>query len=246
MKKIPLLSSVLFIAVTSLLSCDKATTVDDFEEANGSIVEKQVKRIETNYSDAWVENYNIIINYDGNNKVSSVSDGEFTKFFNYDSSGDLMSVSDNGNDYTLTISDLYQAPYDVFDKGEVLEYDDKGNPTKISVFEDGYNSSTLIGDIFYDPNPNPFFYTLKAANIIDILDNVEFNFGYQSPTIIKAKQLLPFNNISGMIFKDSNNETKIEIQFDYTYDNDGYPIRADVYTFIQGESDSHIVNFYYR
>ncbi|HEY9220366.1 MAG TPA: hypothetical protein VIO43_02180 [Lutibacter sp.] len=235
---------VLLLGALTLSSCDNTKTEDVFEEVNGNVKEKLIKRVET--SDLLQENLIITVNYDGQNRVSSVSDGESSRFFNYGSNGELKLVSGNPNGSALNISDFYLAPYDAFDKGEVLVFDNSGNPTKILAFEDGYNSASLIGDIFYDNKPNPYFYTLKAAKIIDIFDKAELNFGYQNPKIMKARQLLPFNNISGMIFKDSNGITKYEAQFDYDYDADGYPTGAIVTSLDENGSNTFIVKYFYK
>ncbi len=245
MKNCAVLFCSLLLGALTLSSCDNSKTEDVFEEINGNVKEKFIKRVDV--SDLYQENSTITINYDGQNRVSSISDGTSSKFFNYSSSsGELNLISGYSNGYDINISDFYLAPYDAFDKGEVLVFDNNGNPTKILAFEDGYNSASLIGEIFYDNKPNPYFYTLKAAKFIDILDRTEFNFGYQNPKIMKAKQLLPFNNISGMIFKNSNGITKYEAHFDYDYNADGYPISAIVTALDESGANTYTINYFYK
>lgn len=241
MKKIKQLFFTLFF-MTTIISCGGSSSIeDDFEEVNNNVVEKLIKRIEISFPSNSSENATILINYDGNNRVSSISDGSSTKFFNYDSSGNLALFSDNYDSFK--ISDLYQAPYDVFDNGDVLLYDSKGNPSKIQVVDGG---SVLTGDVTYDSKPNPFFYTLKAAKIIDVLDQVQLNFGVNSPSIVKARKLLPNNSITGIIFKDSSNKTVAETQFDYVYDADGYPTSASVFYLNSNETYRININYFYK
>lgn len=98
----------------------------------------------------------------------------------------------------------------------------------------------------YDPNPNPFFYTFKAAGIIDVLDRVNLNFGISSPTFIKARQLLLYNNISGMFFKDTLGITQFEVHIDYNYNESGYPITANVNAISDRDSSSNTFIYTYK
>ena len=178
------------------------------------------------------------------NRVSSITDGNTNAFLNYDTSDNLNSIT--GNNEIFDIDELYQSPYDAFESGEVLEYDKNANPIKIEVYEDGYGSDVLIGNIIYDPNPNPFFYTLKAAGIIDVLDRIDLNFGITNPSIIKARLLLPYNNIRSMIFKNASGITQYEVHIDYNYDEDKYPISAIVNTLSQNESSTYTLIYKYK
>ena len=230
-------------------SCSDDTTLEqDFEEANDNlvVVEKLITRIETSHYSGYDDDLLFLINYDENNKVTSASDGESTFFLNYDNTTDLEAIiSDN---YILNISKFYQVPYDAFETGEVLEYDDFGNPIEILVYNDGIDSETLIGKIFYDPNPNPFFYTLKSAGVIDLLEGININFGIglSNQYVSSARQLLPNNNISSMIFKDANNQIQVEIYFNYDYDDDGYPISGRVYVLKSPDDEIYEIRYYYK
>jgi len=238
-KKILVISTIL--SVSLLFSCSKSSE-DEFNDSNGDVTQKYIKHFQI--IDNTNENISYTVNYGTGDKVSSITDGNTNTFLNYDESNNLNSIVDDNE--TFDIDELYQSPYDAFETGNVLEYDDKANPIKIEVYEDGYGSDILIGNIIYDPNPNPFFYTLKAAGIIDVLDRVDLNFGYSNPSIIKARLLLPYNNIRTMIFKDASGITKYEVQIEYNYDDDKYPISANVNTLSQNESSTYTLFYTYR
>ena len=239
-KKIIQITAILTLILS--LSCSKSTE-EGFNEANGDVVKKYIKQFQI--FDNNRGNISYTINYGINNKVSSITNGNNTNvFLNYDESNDLKSIIKGSE--TFNIDELYQSPYDAFETGDVLEYDDKGNPVKIEVYEDGNGSNILIGDIIYDPNPNPFYYTLQAAGIIDILDRVDLTFGYSNPSIINAKLLLPYNNIKSMIFKNTSGITQYEVQINYNYGDDKYPISANVITLSQYETSTCTLIYNYK
>jgi len=220
-----------------LFGCSK--TEDGFNDANPDAVEKLIKKLVVIYDN---ESFSYTVNYDPDKKVTSISDGSSSAFLSYSTNNSLNSVTHKNE--TFNMSELYQAPYDAFDVGSVLEYDDKGNPILIEVYENGYGSEILLGEIIYDKNPNPFFYTLKAAGLIDVLDRVELNFGFSNPVISKARQLLPFNSIKSMIFRDYDGITRSEVHIDYDYDIDGYPKNAIV-SYLSS-TESGVYNIYYH
>ena len=226
----------------NMTSCKKSVE-EEFNNANGTTAEKYIKRFEIVSNDVS-ENKTFIVNYDGENRVSSIVEGSSSNVFSYNSTNNLSSVTDNGEQ--LDINELYQSPYDAFETGNVMEYDSKSNPKKIEVYQDGYNSNVLFGEITYDPTPNPFFYTLKAGKIIDVLDRVDLNFGVQSPSLIKAKLLLPYNNIKSMIFKDLTGNTKYDVQINSTYDAKNYPTQATVSVISPKKSYTYLVKYFYR
>ena len=240
MKKTILIISTI-TSVILLFSCSKSTE-DEFNGANEDVAKKYIKHFQI--IDNISENITYTINYGAENRVSSITDGNTNTFLNYDNSDNLNSIT--GDNEPFDIDELYQSPYDAFESGEVLEYDENANPIKIEVYEDGYGSDVLIGSIIYDPNPNPFFYTLKAAGIIDVLDRVDLNFGYTNPSIVKARLLLPYNNIRSMIFKNASGITQYEVQIDYNYDEDKYPISATVNTLSQNESSTYTLIYTYK
>jgi len=240
MNKLFYLTSILFL----LISCSEKLD-EGFEEANGEVAEKLLKQVRIDYADPYEDDYTYQFGYDGKDRLSSITDGDNSSFFNYDSDGDLMSIS--GSDDPLEISELYESPYDAFEEGNVLEYDDKGNPKKIEVYDEGYNQTDIyIGEIAYDPNPNPFFYTLKAAGIIDVLNNVDLYFSASSPTVVKAYKLLPFNFIRSMIFKNSIGQVEAEVQYETTYDDDGYVTNTTITSIDEDGTEKIYLSFTYR
>ena len=176
-------SLVVILVVLFSEGCKKSAQ-DEFNNANGITAEKYIQRVEI-FSSISKENKSYTVNYDGSNRVSSITDGSQSSFFNFSSDDVLMNVSDGKKPFI--INDLYQSPYDAFETGDVLEYDLNGNPIRIQVYENGHNSNLLIGEIIYDANPNPFFYTIKAAGLIDVIDHVDLNLNSTSPNIIKAR-----------------------------------------------------------
>lgn len=238
LSRIILLATILAVSI----GCKKSTE-DEFTIANGPVAEQFVKRVDI-FSNIPSENKSYTVNYDGAGRVSSITDGSQSRFFNYASSGSLDKISD-GND-ALVINDLFQSPYSAFEIGDVLEYDNVGNPKRILVYEDGYGSQILTGEIIYDAAPNPFFYTLRAAGLLDVLDRVNINMRYQSPLIIKAKLLLPFNNIIGGIFKNEQGVTKYEVHAVYQYSSARYPISATVNIITPDDVKEYTVNYYYK
>lgn len=238
---LPLIVALIFI------SCSKSSTIEeDFDDANGEVVEKLLKQVRYDNTDPYEEDVTLQFGYDGQNRLSSVTDGDNTRFFNYDTDGALTSVT--GSDDPFEISDLYEAPYDAFEEGNVLEYDDNSNPSKIEIFETSdYNDEEemLIAEVSYDSKPNPFFYTLKAGGIVDVLNNIDLDFGRTSPSIIKAYKLLPYNNVSSIILKNLSGQVQSETQFDTTYDEDGYASNTTV-TFLDsdGSTTSYITYSY--
>jgi YD repeat-containing protein len=237
----------LLLTVT-LFSCGGESLEEGFEDANDNVSEKLLKQIRIDYADPYEDDYTYQFGYDGDNRLTSVTDGENTRFFNYDSGGDLTSIS--GSDEPFEMSELYEAPYDAFEEGDVLEYDDKGNPIKIEVYDDGdyYNDpEILVGEISYDQKPNPFFYTLEAGGIIDVLNNVDLNFNSSSPTIVKAYRLLPFNNVRGMIFRNSmDNQIETEVQYESVYDEDGYATNTTIQVLSDSDNETVYLTYVYR
>ena len=241
MKKVLLLNILVIFVVLS--GCKK--TEDEFNDANGNVKAKYLSRMEIT-SSVPKENKIINVYYDAENRVSSITDGTNSHFFNYNSSNSLTSVTDGGE--PMNVSDLYQAPYDAFETGHVLEYDANKNPKTIEVYEyEGSSlSEVLTGEISYDPKPNPFFYTLQAAKVIEVLDRVDLNFSSAPPSIIKARQLFPYNNIRAMIFKNQAGITKDEVQIEYVYDSDNYPISATVNALSPDETRIYHVYYFYK
>lgn len=227
-----------------LISCEKSLD-EGFENANKNVKKKYVKQLHVTYPNEPKYNKSYVINYGGENRITSVTDGEESHFFNYGTDGDLLSIT--GGEESFEMSHFYQAPYDVFEEGNVLEYDDKGNPKKIEVFLGSNNTSVAIGEILYDPNPNPFYYTLKAAGIIGVIDQVDLNIGTPtSPSIVKAKKMLPFNHYRSMIFFSSAGQIVMDIQFDTIYDEEGYVKQTTITSIGQEETQIYQLKYVYQ
>jgi hypothetical protein len=265
-KTINSLKNILCMFSLSLLvlSCETSSTEDEFNSANKNVKEKYIKRFQiVDYSGRRDSSYiSYTFYYGSSNRVSSATDDEQNIFLNYDNSGNLVTIirhketdytnyygdtkfATNSND-TLIINDLMNSPYDAFKVGNVIEYDDNANPYKIEVYKNGYESEIQIGEILYDSNPNPFFYTLKAAGIIDILDMVKLNFGNHNPSITKAREILPYNNIKAMFFKNMSGFVESEVHFDYIYDEDNYPTRVDIDILEDDEIYKMALNYFYK
>ncbi|HAW51542.1 MAG TPA: hypothetical protein DCX54_04310 [Flavobacteriales bacterium] len=243
MKKQFLLRSAI-VGLVVLFGCRKNTIEEQFIAANEPIAKKYLSHFQVFSDNNTFDNVTYVINYDSDNRVSSITDGSESGFTQYDESNELSTVSDKNG--TFDMSELYKAPYNAFEEGEVTKYDSKLNPIKILVYEDGYGSDILVGSIGYDPNPNPFFYTFKAAGLLAVLERVNLYFEPTNQNITKARQLLPYNNISSMIFKDVNGATKYEAQVSYNYDADLYPTSANMMVITPTETTSITLVYSYR
>jgi len=245
MKKFLFLSTVL---VSFLTSCDSDSVSDEFDNANGDAVKKLIESVEFNPAQVDEEDQMFTVNYDANNRVTSVSNGIDTGVLVYENN-DLSTVS--GGDEPFSISELYQDPYDAFEVGEVLAYDTSGNPISISVMDEYYEYNSTTGEyeeiteeyivtITYDATPNPYFYTFEAAGLIKVLDGVQLNFSLmpQSPEIVRARALFPLNNIKSMSYKDEDGVVVGELKIDYVYDADNYPTSATFTAIDEGEPSS--------
>jgi hypothetical protein len=236
------LIAILLIASSS---CKKSLD-DEFEEANGEVSEKLISRIVVSSNHDEDQNGTYLFNYDGDNRISSLSDGESNSFFTYDSNDKLTKIS-SAND-PIVMDDLYQTPYDLFEDGNVTAYDDNGNPEKVEVYEEDYYEGEYIlyGTITYDPNPNPLYYTMKAGGIIDVLDRINFDIGTPtSPTLVKAKKMLPFNNFKSMIFRNVDGEIETDIQFKTYYDDDGYAELVTITSLNEDGTSVSTIQYFY-
>lgn len=216
-------------------SCEKSSS-EEFEEVNGNTVEKLISSISFVSAQDTEENEKVDFSYDSEKRLSRVNTGTDTSEFVYDDKG-LTDVTGDGGEDNFDIEELYKSPYDAFETGDVVEYDDNKNPSKILFFEEEYNYETddfikkqYSAELTYEDSPSVYFNTLKAAGLIDVLDQVKLNFSMQpqAQEIIKAKTLLPNNNISGITYKDEEGAVVFEIETFYTYDADDYPTQVTV------------------
>ncbi|WNH09898.1 hypothetical protein [Thalassobellus suaedae] len=228
-------SIYLWLTVFSLIlsfSCEDSVT-EEFNEVNGNVAEKLIKSISVISADESVDNSTIIMSYE-NTKLSSISDGSDISYFIYNGN-DLAKVTGQTEDFNM--EELYGSPYDAFETGQVLEYDANNNPYKLLFFEEVYDYSTntidikeYIAEVTYDNSPNPYFYSLEAAGLIDAMDKVQLNLSINSQPseILKARALFPLNNPSKVVYKDENGDIIYIIDAEYVYDNENYPKSASV------------------
>ncbi|HEX9979327.1 MAG TPA: hypothetical protein VGB50_02045 [Flavobacterium sp.] len=236
MKRILFCSAFAFSAV--FYSCSSS---DDASDNLDDTPERYISSMQLISAQDASDNASLTINYDTEGKVTNVSDGTETSIMVYDDSDNLTTVT--GESDPFSISELYQAPYDGYEVGEVLDYDNNGNPIKIRLFERDEDDNIIdeyVSDIYYDAKPNPFLHTLNAAGILDVLDNVELNFSSvpTSEEIVMAKLLLPVNNPKRFVIKNLEGEVIEDMVAAYVYDADGYPTSA---TFTETNSDGTFI-----
>ncbi|SHI46845.1 hypothetical protein [Pseudozobellia thermophila] len=233
-------------------SCDKSTS-DEFEEVNGHVETRLLSAISVVSAQDSYENSNVLFLYDGENKLTTVTKDNDTGIFSYDN-GELANVTSGGGN--LSIEELYQSPYDAFEYGEVMEYDDNGNPYILKFIEERYNYMSgnmepyyYTAQVTYDDKPNLFYKTMEAGGLIDVMDGVRLNFSIapQSQDIVKAKALFFNNNPSQIIYKNEEGEVEYVVNISYVYDGD-YPTSATVTSAYTdgGETNTYTVSFSYR
>ncbi|WP_111709748.1 hypothetical protein [Lutibacter citreus] len=225
----------LLSALILTFSCSDDSVSEDFDKANGNVQKKLISSVAIISAQDPQENRVISMLYSSDGSLNTINNGVETRIFIYGNNDELTNITGGGDN--LNILDLYESPYDAFETGDVIVYDDNGNPKKINFFEEEYNITSgtyttkiYTADISYDDTHNPFFYTLEAAGIIDVLDGVRLNFGInpQVPEIAQARMLFPVNNPSQIIYKNEEGEIVFTINSNYVYDNENYPTSATV------------------
>jgi hypothetical protein len=234
MKKQKSLVALLCIFLFTL-SCSEDSATDEFNDVNGNVQEKLIESISFVSAQDSQENKNILLSYTSNGLLNTITDGLETSIFVYINNNDLSNIT-GGGDY-LYIEELYESPYDAFETGEVVEYDGNGNPRKIEFYEEEYDSNSnsnitkiYTAEVSYDDTHNPYFYTLEAGGIIEVLDGVQLNFSMntQISEIVQARLLFPLNNLSQIIYKNEEGEIIDTINANYVYDNENYPTSATI------------------
>ncbi|MEL1245228.1 hypothetical protein AAEO56_13205 [Flavobacterium sp. DGU11] len=233
------LSALCLTAVLAFTSCSDDSS-DDYNNANNG-EKKYITHVSVIPSSSDEVASSLTVVYDANGRVTSATDGEETSMFAYENGG-LANIS--GSNDVLTTSDLFVDAYDGYEFGEVLDYDTHGNPIKLRLFERDYDGTVMAeytADITYDQKPNPFFATLEAAGIIEVLDNIDLNFSAtpQAEELIKAKLLLPVNNPKKVVIKNEAGEVQSQVVADYVYNSANYPTTA-TFTKTGGEDGTHI------
>lgn len=222
--------------ISILTSCDKESVSDDFEEVNGDVAAKLMESISVSDAEDSSDNTTVTMYYTNDGKLNTISDGSETNVFVYDNDNKLTRITSDGDN--LNMEELYESPYDAFDTGEVVEYDDNNNPKKIEFlveeciddcWYDEYEVKIYTAELSYDDAHNPFYHTFNAGGIIDVLDNVELNFGSsQSREIVKVKDLFPMNNLSQIIYKNEEGEPLVSLNINFSYDEENYPTSATI------------------
>lgn len=229
--------TLLMLAISCFtISCSSED--DGFDDANQGAAKKYVKRIVTtgeggsNVSE---------ISYDNQGRVTSATSDNEAKYFSYNDEGDggLKKVSGEGDN--IITNEIISEIQDAYEIGEVLQYDKKGNPTILELYDEDYRGNQIINTatITYDDKPFMFYYTLDAAGIIDVLYDVRLQF-YAPQDIIMAKKLLPVNNPVSAIIKDDSNQEISSISIDYNYDENNYPETTSV---ISIDDDGYVESY---
>ncbi|WP_299223758.1 hypothetical protein [uncultured Psychroserpens sp.] len=226
--------SIFSLAIILFTACDSDSTSDEFMDNNPDAIARLITSISVVSAQDPTDNATITINYDSNNRVTSVSDGEDTGILAYEN-GELASLTSNME--TFNVEDLYESPYDAFETGEVINYDSNNNPQNIRFFETEYdwqtNSDVTVeyrAEVMYDDKPNPYFYTIQAAGGIAIMDEVELNFSadVNAPEIVQARMLFPSRNIKKVTYSDMDGEVLGDVVADFAYNSDNYPTSGTV------------------
>ena len=241
--------------ISILTSCNEESVSDDFEEVNGDVAVKLMESISVSDAEDSSDNTTVTMYYTNDGKLNTISDGSETNVFVYDNDNKLTRITSDGDN--LNMEELYESPYDAFDTGEVVEYDDNNNPKKIEFLVeeciddywcDEYEVKIYTAELSYDDAHNPFYHTFNAGGIIDVLDNVELNFGSsQSPEIVKVKDLFPMNNLSQIIYKNEEGDPVFSININFSYDDENYPVSANITAVDIEESEQSVssVSFSY-
>ncbi|CAM1334795.1 hypothetical protein [Tenacibaculum aestuariivivum] len=233
------LKEVLVIGlIVGLMSSCTSSATEDFDDINGNVKKKTLKSITATNPVEIQESISSNFIYDSDNKLMRMSGTEGNESVSMDYKNDGTSIKagiDNEDLESFSIEELYKAPYNVYETGEVLAYDANKNPSKIA-FRDTvydyetntYSVETQTAEMTYDDKPNLYFATLEAAGLVEILDGVSLDFGIntQASEVIKARQLLATNNLIKIVYKNADSEVLATLSIDYIYDVDGYPIKG--------------------
>ena len=153
---------IIFITASVLMfGCSKSNE-DNFNDVNGEVTAKYLTRADVTSSEIPDQVGLLIVNYNGDNKVSSVTDGDIVHFFEYADNNILETINTGLGEILLTENLLLQ-PYEAFNFGQVIEYDEKGNVSIVEIVMEEDVNKQLLGYFSYDEEHNPYFYTLKGV-----------------------------------------------------------------------------------
>lgn len=221
MKKNLFLAALLCSA--TFISCSSDDTTERLSESA-----KYIKTVTITDTENQT-NETLTVNYDANGRVSNVTDGSDSSTLVYNDNNQLTTIT--GDSEPFSMSELYQAPYDGYEIGEVLEYDANGNPTKLRLFDradNGMITDEYVSEIYYDSQTNPFLHTMEKAGLLNVFDRISLNFSAipTSSELIAAKMLLPVNNPKRFVVKNLAGQTIENSVANYVYNADGYPTSA--------------------
>lgn len=213
-----------FISSATFISCSSDDTAERLSETTAKYI-KTMTVVETENG----TNETVTVNYDANGRVSNVTDGTDSSTMVYNDNNQLTAVT--GDSEPFSMSELYQAPYDGYEIGDVTEYDSNGNPTRLRLFDrddNGMITNEYVSEIYYDTQINPFLHTMEKAGFLQVLENISLNFSAvpTSQELIAAKQLLWVNNPKRFVVKKLSGEIVEEAVANYVYNADGYPTSA--------------------
>ncbi|MGB2128353.1 MAG: hypothetical protein ACPHXR_02640 [Flavicella sp.] len=145
----------------------------------------------------------------------------------YNSYGSLNSIKEEGESSVVFLYDAEDNLKNIYgDIDETLNVEELNEyNSDLGYYEYYYVDKIYTASLSYDDAPNPFYYTLKSAGIIDILDNVDLimSSSLKVEEIVKARKLFPVNNLSKIAYKDEEGNLLYTINLKYIYDSKDYP-----------------------
>ena len=219
MKKLILLP---FLAA-ALFGCGNDDDIEDtVNAANGVTTNKQYLARTIVEADGEAES--VSFNYDGNDKVLSISSGGEAMTMQYEATGEEKLTSITGDGDVMMTSEVTSEVYEAYEIGEVLTFDSKGNPSELELKNEDDPSTFIKAVITYDNNPNAYYSTLEAAGLIDLFDDIRFQFA-PSGDIQTMRKLVAVNNPTSIVITADNTQLAT-VTISYTYDSNNYPTSA--------------------
>tara|TARA_B110000261_G_C13007995_1_gene326931 strand:- start:264 stop:1025 length:762 start_codon:yes stop_codon:yes gene_type:complete len=239
-----------------IVACSGDSVSEEFDNTNGNVQEKLISSIALISNQDSQENGVISLSYNSDGSLNTINNGTETQIFIYNDNNELTNVSGGGDN--LNVLELYESPYEVFETGEVVVYDDNGNPQDIEFYEEEevydndtgnyyYVTKIYTAEITYDNTHNPYFYTLEAAGIIEVLDGVQLDIGVnaQLPEIVQARMFFPLNNPSQINYKNEEGQILFTTNANYVYDDENYPTSATITNVKNDEVTTYSAIFQY-
>jgi len=239
-----------------IVACSGDSVSEEFDNTNGNVQEKLISSIALISNQDSQENGVISLSYNSDGSLNTINNGTETQIFIYNDNNELTNVSGGGDN--LNILELYESPYEVFETGEVVVYDDNANPQDIEFYEEEevydnetgsyyYVTKIYTAEITYDNTHNPYFYTLEAAGIIEVLDGVQLDIGVnaQLPEIVQARMFFPLNNPSQINYKNEEGQILFTTNANYVYDDENYPTSATITNVKNDEVTTYSAIFQY-